>query len=41
LNEKIYFELEKKLEEIAKKLEITQAELDLFLWFKKTGKVLK
>jgi N-glycosylase/DNA lyase len=41
LNKKSYFELEKKLEEIAKKLEITQAELDLFLWFKKTGKVLK
>ncbi len=41
LNEKTYFELEKKLKKIAEKLNLTLGELDLFLWFTKTGKILK
>ena len=36
-----YLEIENKLEKIAKKAKLTQAELDLYLWYIKTGKVLK
>jgi len=36
-----YLKIEKILENIAIKLNITQAELDLYLWYMKTGKVLK
>lgn len=41
LNEKNYFLLERKLEKLANKLNISLGELDLFLWFIKTGKILK
>lgn len=41
LNEKTYLSLEKKLDALAKKLRMPQAELDLYLWFMKTGRVLK
>jgi N-glycosylase/DNA lyase len=41
LNEKNYLAIEKKLEKFAKKLAMSQAELDLYMWFMKTGKVLK
>jgi N-glycosylase/DNA lyase len=41
INPKMYFEIEKKLDVIAKKLCMTQAELDLYIWYLKTGKVLK
>ena len=36
-----YLEIEKKLQTIADKLKVSQAELDLYLWYIKTGKVLK
>ena len=36
-----YLEIEKTLQQIADKLKISQAELDLYLWCMKTGKVLK
>ncbi len=36
-----YLEMEKKLSSLAKATCITQAELDLYLWFMQTGKVLK
>lgn len=36
-----YLEIEKTLAEIAKKSNLTQAKLDLYLWFMETGKVLK
>ncbi len=41
INPKVYLETEKKLEELAKKLGLSLGELDLYLWFKKTGKILK
>jgi len=41
LNEKNYLAIEKKLERFAKKLRMSQAELDLYMWFLKTNKVLK
>jgi N-glycosylase/DNA lyase len=41
LNKKNYFLLEKKLKKLAEKLNISAGELDLFLWFMKTGKILK
>ena len=37
----IYAELENKLEKVAEKLKISQAELDLYLWYMKGGDVLK
>lgn len=36
-----YIEIENALREIAKKLNMSLAELDLYLWYKETGKVLK
>ncbi len=36
-----YLEIERKLEELARKLGLTLGELDLYLWYLKTGKVLK
>ena len=36
-----YLEIEKKLESLCKKTGTTQGELDLYLWYMKTGKVLK
>ncbi len=41
LNEKNYIAIEKKLGKFAKKLAMTHAELDLYMWFMKTNKVLK
>ena len=36
-----YLEIEGILKEIAKKTDLSLAELDLYLWYKETGKVLK
>jgi len=36
-----YLEIEKKLKQIAKKTNLTLAELDLYLWYMETGKILK
>ena len=33
--------IEKKLERLCRKLKIKQGELDLYLWYLETGKVLK
>ena len=41
LSQKNYFEIEKKLETLCKKTNTSQGELDLYLWYLKTGKVLK
>ena len=36
-----YLEIEKILKEIGEKLELNMAQLDLYLWYLETGKVLK
>lgn len=36
-----YLEIEKIMEELCKEAQMTQAELDLYLWYTKTGEVLK
>jgi len=36
-----YLEIEKKLNTLAKKTNLTLAELDLYLWYMETGKILK
>ena len=41
LTKKRYLEVEEKLRKVAKKLEITLAELDLYLWYMKTGFVFR
>lgn len=41
ITKKKYIEIENKLEEISKKTKIPQGELDLYLWYLETGKVLK
>lgn len=41
LNKKKYLEIEKVLEELGKKVGLNLAELDLYLWYMETGKVLK
>lgn len=41
LTEKNYLELEERLRKIARKLGMSLAELDLYMWYMKTGKVLK
>lgn len=41
LNKKNYEEIELILEEISKKLKMSQAELDMYLWYMKTKEVLK
>ncbi|MBN2127103.1 MAG: N-glycosylase/DNA lyase [Candidatus Diapherotrites archaeon] len=41
LNKKNYLELEKKFFSLAEKVKMNAAELDLYMWFIKTGKVLK
>ncbi|HDH81631.1 MAG TPA: N-glycosylase/DNA lyase [Thermoplasmatales archaeon] len=41
LNKKAYLEIEKKIEKVANELGITLAELDLYLWYMETGKILK
>ena len=41
LTKKNYLSIEKKLRKIADKLKMSMAELDLYMWYMKTGKVLK
>jgi N-glycosylase/DNA lyase len=41
MNKKKYIEIEEKLEEIAKKTNLSLGELDLYLWYAETGKILK
>jgi len=41
LNEKTYLEIENILRELSEKTQIPLGELDLYLWFAETGKVLK
>lgn len=41
LNKKNYTEIEAKFNEIAKELNMNSAELDLYMWYMKTGEVLK
>ncbi|MFA4960068.1 MAG: N-glycosylase/DNA lyase [Candidatus Pacearchaeota archaeon] len=41
LNKKKYLEIEKILEDLGKKVCLNLAELDLYLWYIETGKVLK
>jgi len=41
LTKKKYFEIENLLKEIASKTGLTLAELDLYLWYMETGKILK
>jgi len=41
LNRKAYLEVEAKLGEIAKRAGLSQGELDLYLWYMETGKILK
>jgi len=41
ISKKIYLETEKKLKEIAENTDLTLAELDLYLWYMETGKILK
>lgn len=41
LNKKIYAEIEDKFRQLASKLGISCAELDLYMWYMKTGEVLK
>jgi N-glycosylase/DNA lyase len=41
LTKKHYLEIEMLLRDIAEKASLTLAELDLFLWYMETGKILK
>jgi len=41
LTKKVYLKIEKVLSVMAKKLHISLAELDLYLWYLETGKILK
>lgn len=41
ITKKKYLEIEKLLREIAKKTKLNLAELDLYLWYMETGKILK
>lgn len=41
LSKKIYLEIEEKFNEIAKEIGMSNAELDLYMWYMKTGQVLK
>lgn len=41
LTKKTYLEIENILDSLAKKVELSLGELDLYLWFMETGKVLK
>ena len=36
-----YLKIEKLLKEIANKLNLSMAEIDLYLWYMETGKILK
>ena len=41
LTRKTYFEIEQKFKKIADGLRMSMAELDLYMWYMKTGEVLK
>jgi N-glycosylase/DNA lyase len=41
LNRKIYLEIEARLADLAKAAKMTLGELDLYMWYMKTGEVLK
>jgi len=41
LSKNIYFQIEKLLRKIAKKTGVSPAELDLYMWYMETGKILK
>ena len=41
LTRKKYLAIEKKMEKFGDTVSMTQAELDLYLWYMKTGEVLK
>lgn len=41
LTKKIYIEIESKLKELAEKSNLNLGELDLYLWYLETGKILK
>jgi N-glycosylase/DNA lyase len=41
LTKKKYLEIEERLKELANKTNLTLAELDLYLWYMETGKILK
>lgn len=41
LTPKKYIEIEKKMAQICKKLNMSQGELDMYVWYIKTGKILK
>lgn len=41
LNEKKYLNIEKKLQRLCDRMGMSHGELDLYLWYMKTGKVLK
>ena len=41
MTSKAYLQIEKKLAEIARLAGMDMAELDLYLWYMETGKVLK
>lgn len=41
LTKKWYFKFEKKFKDLAVKVNMTTAELDLYMWYMKTGEVLK
>lgn len=41
LSKKTYLDIEKKLAPVAKKAGLSQGELDMYLWFIETGKILK
>jgi N-glycosylase/DNA lyase len=41
ITEKKYIEIEKLLKQIADKIDLSLAELDLYLWYMETGKILK
>jgi N-glycosylase/DNA lyase len=41
LSRKRYLEIEKTLADLAAKAKVSLAELDLYLWYMETGKILK
>jgi len=41
LSKKTYLEIESKFNELAKDIKMSPAELDLYMWYMKTGQVLK
>jgi N-glycosylase/DNA lyase len=41
LTRRKYLEIERKLEKLAEGASLSLGELDLYLWFMKTGKILK